>query len=644
MILGAVLAAVLATVPRPWTPVTVDGGKIGVWGRTYTFASNALPTAVTSAGGDLLAGPMRIVCADAKGESIVWRKAGSWVQERSDEAVTVCGWQEAQEMAADVTARIEFDGMVKVSLALVPGPKSPVGAIGRAWLEIPLRPDCATLHNFSPASWSKLDNVGGVKGPMTWPFRCSVWLGNEKAGLCWFCESDEGFRIPDPARVIEVVPGVNETLLRIRLVDEKTELPVTWTFGLEATPVKPWNRRHNANHTLHSPQMGVGITIKRPEVWWTSQRAFPDGRIDHNLDAAQAAGVKTIAFHEDWIPVQNNPTPNADFKTLVEGCHRRGIKVLVYLGYELSPLDPLWGDHHADWLAKDEKGRFVSYWFREPGQRDYRLCYNNASADIWLQRAKRAYEELGIDGFYLDGTVMPRACANERHGCGWRDAQGKPHVTYPFFAVRKMMRGLYEFVEARGGRIDAHQSGYICPATLAFAHSYWDGEQLACSKQDIKRTLDLDAFRAEFMGRNHGIAAEFLAYEVPDKWSYEDALALTLLHDVLVRPCGFVSLPRLAPVWKALDGFGIDDAEFLPYWEKPLAVAPDSVKASVYRREGGKLAIVSNISPDQTVQAEVTVPADVRKMTDAVSGVDVPVRDGKAVVELAPFRMKMLKY
>ncbi|HRR33604.1 MAG TPA: hypothetical protein P5026_05865 [Kiritimatiellia bacterium] len=73
MFLGTTLAVALAAVPRPWTPVTVDGGQIGVWGRTYGFASNALPTAVTSAGGDLLAGPMRIVCADAKGESIVWR-------------------------------------------------------------------------------------------------------------------------------------------------------------------------------------------------------------------------------------------------------------------------------------------------------------------------------------------------------------------------------------------------------------------------------------------------------------------------------------------------------------------------------------------------------------------------------------------
>ena len=114
---------VSGAVPAPWTPVTAKDGTVSTWGRTFAFASNALPVRVTSAGRDLLAGPMRIVCADGKGEEIVWKKAGSWVQDATDEAVTVCAWQEADILTADVTARIEFDGMAKISLALVPGPK-----------------------------------------------------------------------------------------------------------------------------------------------------------------------------------------------------------------------------------------------------------------------------------------------------------------------------------------------------------------------------------------------------------------------------------------------------------------------------------------------------------------------------------------
>lgn len=632
-------------VPRPWTPVTVSNDCVGVWGRSYSFVSNALPTAVTGLGDEVLAGPMRIVCTDGQGEHVIWNKAGSGVLERRDDVVTLYGWQEAKQVTADVAASVEFDGMMKMSLTLVPGPDVHADNVSKIWIEIPFRPSCATLFNFSPASWSRLENAGGVKGPMAWPFRCSVWLGNEKVGLCWFCESDENFSTADRDRVIEVLPLHNETILRIRLADKHVSLPATWTFGLQATPVKPFNRRHNANHTMHSPQMGIGITIKRPEIWWTAQRAFPDGRIDQNLDAAQVAGVKTIVFHEDWIPIQNNPLPNSDFKAIVDGCHRRGMKVLVYQGYELSPLDPLWGGHHDEWLAKTDKGRFEGNWYRAPGQRDYRLCYNNNSATAWLERVKHAYDTLGIDGLYLDGTVMPRACANIRHGCGWTDDKGERHVTYPFFSVRKMMRELYEFVESRGGRIDAHQSGYVCPATLAFVHTYWDGEQLACSRQDIKRMLDLDAFRAEFMGRNHGIACEFLAYEVPGMWSYDDAIALTLLHDVLVRPCGFASVQRLAPIWKVMDDFGCTEAEFVPYWQdNALAVAPASVKASYYRKDGRYLAVVSNLSPDAAVKAELTLPAGILKATDTISKQEVLVRERKAVLDLEPFRVSLLKF
>ena len=637
-----------AAVPPPWSPVVAKDGVVSVWGREFAFASNALPVGVKSAGRDLLAAPMRIVCADADGREFAWKKGGSWIQESDEESATVCAWQEADGLAADATLRVEFDGMAKVSLAIVPGAdasnRRSTRRLARAWLEIPLAPDVAKLFVHSPLDWARLGNSGAVKGRLAWPFRCSVWLGNDDVGLCWFCESDRNFQTADRERVVEVIPGEKETLLRIRLADKPVEMPATWVFGLQATPVKPIKKGFNADHTVHGPPMGAGVTIKRPETWWTAQRAFPDGKIDEPLDAAAKSGVKTVVFHEDWIPVQNNPAPRADFKAIVDACHARGMKALVYQGYELSPLDPVWGDRHEDWLQKDANGRYLTCWFREPGQRDYYLCYNNASADLWLARAKKAYDALGLDGFYLDGTILPRKCANERHGCGWRDAEGGLHVTYPFFAVRKLMRRLYEFVEARGGRIDAHQSGYVCPATLAFAHSYWDGEQLAvgAGKKDLRKELNLDAFRAEFMGRNHGLPCEFLAYEKPG-WSYDDALAITLIHDVMVRPCGFASVPRLAPVWKALDDFGAAEAEWTPYWKNPVAVSPENVKASVYRRGAKSLIVASNVSPDNPASAVLTLPDGNSHAADALEGRELNVSDGKVRLEIQPFRMVLIK-
>ena len=637
-----------AAVPSPWTPVKASDGCVSVWGRDYGFASNALPARVKALGRDLLAAPVRIVCTDTDGKAVDWKKGGSWVEMSDAESATVCAWQEADSLAVDATYRVEFDGMMKVSLVLVPGPKAPQGRACRAWLEIPLRPERAKLYVFSPASWEKFSNAGGVKGPMRWPFRCSVWLGDEEAGLCWFCESDERLAAADPNRVVEVIPGAAETVLRVHLADGALTRPTTWTFGLQATPTKPFDRRLMTGQTVHAPPMGAGIPglgVKRPEVWWTCQRAFPQGNAGQILAEAARGGVKTVVFHEDWIPIQNNPSPHPDFKGLVDACHRLGLKVLVYLGYELSPLDPLWGACEADCLAHDARGNPVSYWDREPAQRDYRVCYNNRFADIWLARAKKAYVELGLDGFYLDGTVMPRACANAAHGCGWTDAAGRRHVTYPIFAVREMMRALYAFVDARGGRIDAHQSGYVCPATLAFAHSYWDGEQLAVSggARDIKAELDLASFRAEFMGRNHGLACEFLAYQKPG-WQYEDALAISLLHGVMTRPCGFANVPPFTPIWKAYADFGTADAAWRPYWAKE-AVACDAahVKVSAYEKPDGALWVVSNVSPTDAATARLALPLGCRAARDAKTGEALPVAGGSLTLALEPFRYRLVR-
>ena len=119
--------------------------------------------------------------------------------------------------------------------------------------------------------------------------------------------------------------------MRIHLADRLFETPRTYVFGLEATPVKPMPKGFLSAHTMHSPRMGVAVSgVKRPEVWWTAQRTFPEGRIDASLDLAAQSGVKTICFHEDWVPVQNNPRPQPDFKAIVD--------------FGLFMLEIFWGD------------------------------------------------------------------------------------------------------------------------------------------------------------------------------------------------------------------------------------------------------------------------------------------------------------
>ena len=178
-------------------------------------------------------------------------------------------------------------------------------------------------------------------------------------------------------------------------------------------------------------------------------------------------------------------------------------------------------------------------------------------------------DDFGIDGVYLDGTEYPFGCCNTEHGCGHVRPDGSIAPTYPIFAVRSAMRRIHEVVRSRRrkGHVNVHNSTCMTMPTLGWATSYWDGEQFqgVGSGVDVAQLLPLDAFRAEFMGRQWGVPAEFL--HAGAAYTYEQAWAFTLLHDVPVRPHNpDDQLDLAASIWRVMDTFGRKKAEWLPYW------------------------------------------------------------------------------
>ncbi len=658
-----VYAGEASDVPPPWTPVTVKadkaGTEVGVWGRTHRFAQSALPVGVSAGGQELLAAPVRLVC-EADGQPVAWSKGGHWTLQADRAQATVCGWQSDGNVAVNTSTRIEYDGMALIGLTVMPQAKRAV-KLGRLWLEIPLRREQVGLYHFYPGKWGAAANSGAAPAEgMALPFKPFVWLGNEARGLGWFAESDQGWLPASAERVIEVLPQGDAVVLRVRLADSEIKLPATFTFGLQATPVKPWPKDFHEKRIWHASELGVGVTMPVPKEWFLCHRAFPDRDPLPKLDRAKRLGVKTVVFHEDWIPIQNYPVtePEQDFKAIVDACHRRGMKVLVYQGYELSPLAPEWAELHDQVLKKNEKGEYESCWIRPPDQRDYKVCYASVWRDRLAEKIEQAMARYGFDGLYLDSTIMPAGCCNERHGCGYRAADGKLHPTYPFLAVRELMKRLSKDVHSRGGMISAHQSTCCVTPMLAFADSYWDGEQLTSGSHanEPLKALSLETFRAEFMGRNFGVPCEFLAYERPPTWTFDQALAVSMLHDVRVRPCGLAALQKVAPVWDAMTDFGIGSAEWHPYWEAQpaAAVGPESVKVSLYShrdtflKKGRALLVISNLSADRAVTARVKLAAErlglkPRTAFDALSRERLPLEGGQIGVPLAPMSMRLVR-
>jgi hypothetical protein len=159
-----------------------------------------------------------------------------------------------------------------------------------------------------------------------------------------------------------------------------------------------------------------------------------------------------------------------------------------------------------------------------------------------------------------------------------------------------MMRRMADVVHSHkpNAILDVHMSASLTLPTLSFCDSFWNGEQFETLTAKDKFELPLHAFRTEFMGYAHGLDAEFLCYE-NRPFTLTEAIALAWVHGVEVRPFPD-SLPRISPIWHAMDSFGTCSARWLPYWSGAGAVAGDeAVKVSAYLQRGNVLLFVSHL-------------------------------------------------
>jgi hypothetical protein len=633
----------------PWTPLKVRGKAISPWGREYVWGILPFPERVRAKGEELLSSPIRLV-VNVDGRRQVWKGKGLRFTKKTPARVEFIVDTEGQDVEVSASLWCEYDGCVKCDWKIVPKQKG--SRIEEVIFEIPFKAKHARLIYHYPGRWGSAFNAGSVpREGMKMAFRPYVWLGDEWRGLAWFCPSDENFRPKDPKSVTELVHNGDSVLLRVNLIQEPFELnePIQFTFGFEATPIRPnpedvWDYRivHTGNYGLEKQSWSPPRKIRRET----------EGNIEERLtvlDMYRDLGVRTICFHEHWSTIQNYlaPAQPEGLRSLVKACHERGMRLLVYYGYELSDIAPEWEIYGDEVLVYPRAGGYK----RQPEQTAYICCYASAWQDYLAWAISRTMDEFDVDGVYLDGTANPWACGNRGHGCGYIGDDGKLHQTYPFFEVREMMKRIYTIVKTRKphGLVNLHQSTCMTIPSVGWATSYWDGEQFG----HIARTpetfptdvLPLDAFRAEFMGHNWGVPAELLCYGRP--YAYSEALAISLLHDVLVRP-GDVELA--SKIWNAAEEFGRKSAKWLPYWENEayVKVSDENVKCSIYSH-GRKdaMIVVSNLGR-YTANAEITLnldalglPAEI-EAKDLISGQILSCKEGKLCLSLESLAFRML--
>lgn len=365
------------------------------------------------------------------------------------------------------------------------------------------------------------------------------------------------------------------------------------------------------------------------------------------LDYLAEMGVKTLCLHEQWTDLEGyySTTHGDKLRALVQACHNRGIRVLVYFGFLISDLAPEWTAFGDEIVAKPIRVYDPYDYPPQPHQRAYWVCYQSIYQDALAHGIARLMDEFDVDGVYLDGTATPPACANELHGCGYERADGTRVATYPIFATRRLMQRIYTIVKKRkpNGLVNVHQSTCMTIPTLAWATSLWDGEQFAAIEPGpfALEIIPLGAFRAEFMGHQWGLPSEFLCYDRP--YTYEQALSFTLLHDVLVRPNGLGPHLELASrLWEIAAQFGRRDAKWLPYWSNTeyVTVEPLGALASLYLHPRRRtLVIVSNLTRN-TAQVLVRLNTSLLGLSPAASAFDAITGEGLTLEEGA-FRVRL---
>jgi hypothetical protein len=275
-----------------------------------------------------------------------------------------------------------------------------------------------------------------------------------------------------------------------------------------------------------------------------------------------------------------------------------------------------------------------------PPQSTMLACQRGPWQDFLVDGIGRLIDDYDVDGVYLDTTTRPLLCDNELHGCGYLKPDGSRGGVYPVFSVRDNLRRIYTAVRTRkpDGIVDVHPYECMNAPGLAWATTYWNGEQLRAN-DSILDALPLERFRAEFMGYNWGVPADLLYYKLKN---YRQSVALAILHDVPVRPEKPADLDAISTLWKVRDDFGVKQARWLSYWSNQdvVKVETKGCYVSLFAHPQDRvLAIVSNLSKEKTDVRlslnldKLDLPANV-SAKDAVSKAALKIQNGDITINI----------
>jgi len=685
-------------VPEPFDPVIVKplgqrGAEVTIIRRTYRFDGRAIPASILATPNpyyngenpqpvELLAAPMqwRTKQGDA---ALDWHTTKFEITEQQPTHVTLHAIEEAAGLKLDTTTKIEFDGMMFVTMNLTGTPDSSIDALD---LVIPLRREVAQLMAKSMAAEGPGKSSAGkpesggrypdlskeiVYEDVPW---ASQFIFNDHVGLEISMESTRGWRMKGLAKAMETrveSDVVTETLRLISLPTTLAETPVRIELGLIAAPIKPTR-----------PDWGTHRYMQEYGPWVPGENSPRNPNnptyTQEDLDAwyrwQAYTGVDHLGefFPQQRLDRQWNILPVED--THLQEVIRKRHALMKAVGVGAIP--------HAGWYSiYTDLPTFKHFGYemiKMPAEitidGSMAAAYNSPWVDWYVANVENEAKTLGSPGLRYDTMNLPVPCFSEDHDNLWIDQYGTRQPTVRLWASREYLKRNYRIFHGgvtTNGFVDITNAKYPTMCQMAFGDMYEVGEG------PFERAPTLNDGYPPILVRSLMTHAQFgprcIVNMKGTPLSPNERLAALLVHGADYRAThrthtyaeGYeifnaYIMPNSMRIWDAYDWIGRGAlAQWRPYWKNSDTVtisAPGDAKpelyASYYLQPGKRILLVTANYDREPVQ-DAVVTFDMAKLgfapdanlhaVDAVTRMPVDLAAGKVTLNMYAQRWRMVE-
>ena len=236
-------------VPYPWTKLTLAGKELSMSLRTYRFGDHVLPRSIKAAGQELFSAPPVLEGILEDGRKVLLDFPGR-IRSCNGKTMEASGKKRMEGIFFQYGSKTDFDGFMWNDISLVCGGKSFRDL--KLVFRFPRERILYFGHSYkgtAPFRTSDYGNWGALPGKgLSLPFVYCLWLGDKERGFTLALESDQYWNTSQKNGAVTVKNKGRETELTIHFLkgNKKQRKNLAFSFGFQATPVKPYTPR---NHT-----------------------------------------------------------------------------------------------------------------------------------------------------------------------------------------------------------------------------------------------------------------------------------------------------------------------------------------------------------------------------------------------------------